>query len=816
MLRQVLRVYFASYRRQLSRVLLVISAMIFACAGLGAVLIINDSAKASYAQANTPLLNNVTHQIEARPGERIDKSDYAALRRAGFSQVVAVTEKTVAVDTDNDSAFLTLIGIDTFALIGNNQQLEQNNQGLDLAFASDAQVFISDDLASSLPLSSDNSLELKDGSRLTGIKVQTELNSGQLGVTDIGYLQSRFNSDDISYLLVMAKEQGEVFQQLKSHLPEHLILNRRLTGQDAAQLTDSFHLNLLAMGLLMFVVCMFVVMNALQLLFSSRIGHLRILRQLGVHKSTLYWALLVELFILSLLCTPFGLALGTLLAYLASGSVIATLQNLYNIDVVFQHSAWIGLILPCFLACLSGAFISALLPFKQIEQKMALVNSVLVSTAKSSLWDSNVKAGVAGLVAASLLLLLNSDSVWLAFAQIGLTILLGCALILVLVPRLLAWLGQQPSARYMLLRWSIADAIRISRQSKIAFCAFFIAVASNIGMNIMVDSFRSATESWLTQRLVADAYISSEQGDQFQRWLAQSFPTAKLYPRYAGEGRIDGNEVQLRSYPDDSTHRAAMVFDRQAPAAWQDFQQGKTVLINQQLGFQQNLQIGDRLALESPIFGTLELDIGGIYFDYGNTQPQILLPNSQWQMRGAQAQQFGLFVNQQDELARIKSALPATLISTNMLVTKDLLDISMDTFDNTFLITDGLNIVTLLVAGFSLATSILIIDLDNRPQRGLLRSLGVSSRKLLSLSLLQYLGLSLLICCIALPFGLLLSWLLVNNINVIAFHWSYPLQINLTILFKVVLISLAIVTIVVLLPLLKQHGSKPIEDIKCL
>jgi putative ABC transport system permease protein len=140
----------------------------------------------------------------------------------------------------------------------------------------------------------------------------------------------------------------------------------------------------------------------------------------------------------------------------------------------------------------------------------------------------------------------------------------------------------------------------------------------------------------------------------------------------------------------------------------------------------------------------------------------------------------------------------------------------MQTFERTFVITDGLNIVTLLVAALSLATSVLMIDMDNRPQRALLSSMGVGNYQITGLSLIQYTLLSLLAFLVALPFGIGLTWLLINLINVQAFSWSYPILITPSKLLSAGVMSVMLIVIVVALPLYRLSRRKLVEDIKCL
>ena len=210
--------------------------------------------------------------------------------------------------------------------------------------------------------------------------------------------------------------------------------------------------------------------------------------------------------------------------------------------------------------------------------------------------------------------------------------------------------------------------------------------------------------------------------------------------------------------------------------------------------------------------------IVGIYYDYGNQKAQAMLDLDYFDKYEANTTLFALHFLSEQQQSLFTKQLASSSISDQVssIQTRELLALSMKTFERTFVITDGLNIVTLLVAALSLATSVLMIDMDNRPQRALLRSMGVGNYQITGLSLIQYTLLSLMACLVALPFGVGLTWLLINLINVQAFSWSYPILITPSKLFSAGIISILLIVVVVALPLYKLSRRKLVEDIKCL
>jgi putative ABC transport system permease protein len=568
---------------------------------------------------------------------------------------------------------------------------------------------------------------------------------------------------------------------------------------------------------------MFVVMNALHLLIMKRWQNLRIARQLGVSRKQIYGAQGAELVLISLLCAPIGAIAGIFLAQLASPLVSLTLQSLFDVRIGYTHVAYVTLMAQCFAACILGAFAAAILPMWQLNTKLALRNlSVSINTTHMPWFYTSM---VLGCLAVGLGY--YSTGMLMSFCAIAVSIFAGCSLLIYTVPKSLNILFHSLPEQWVLFRWLAADGVRLSQKTKIACCAFFIALTSNIGMNLMVDSFRQATNQWLSQRLVADQYVSTQSPKVFTQWLAtqdidvdmieRKGLDAILLNKPVGKYKNQSN-IELRSYPSSNLYQESMLFAVQQTNTWQIFSTGQGVLVNQQLALRNNLALGDDLNFQVESGQPETKQIVGIYYDYGNQSAQALLALDYFSKYQANTTLFALHFASKQEQGLFADQLASSSISNQVrsIQTRELLALSMQTFERTFVITDGLNIVTLLVAALSLATSVLMIDMDNRPQRALLRSMGVGNYQITGLSLIQYTLLSLMACLVALPFGIGLTWLLINLINVQAFSWSYPILITPDKLFSAGVMSILLIVVVVALPLYRLSRRKLVEDIKCL
>ncbi|MDO6693994.1 ABC transporter permease [Aliiglaciecola sp. 3_MG-2023] len=824
---EVLWVILKSYDLQKYRLCLILLAMIMGCAGLSSVLVINETAKRSYSQTAFPFLDNVEYAIYPSQSGWISKADYADLRKNGNRNLIAVSTQQVE-SLDNHK--LDFLGVDYYALMSlNRTRLEKDNSksGFPLFAANNhssnstptEHKFVIDveyakTLGAKNQLTTDNFLKLNSQLSIGPVAIVEAAGLGEQIVCDIETLYSQFNPQGISYILVAGKFNHKQPSPLQLQLPSHLKLIKLTSTEDLDQLTASFHLNLFAMGLLMFVVCMFVVLNALNLLIIKRVPMLTTLRQLGIPIVAIYSAIIIEMMTLAIACSAIGVTLGIEIAKWLSPSVTQTLANLYNVSINFENFSWFNLYAQVLLASVVGLSLAAALPLRSLNQHLTSIQPVASPAHSENKW----LAFCVLLLLICLIIYFSNESIFSSFLIIGLVIISGCFLVLYMLPRLLCLIIPIIPLTTPNLRWSVADAKRISNKSSIAFCAFFIAVATNVGMNLMVNSFRLATDTWITQRLDADAYVNTKDAEQVVTLLSSNFPKTTTFVRQSETGNYQGDAIQLRSYPSNLEHQEALMLEQSIATPWDTFSKAQGIFINQQFALSKQLNLGQKIVFRRQNNHTFTVQIVGIYYDYGNPKAQALVSESLILNPSSGNQVIALYnqgVNQ-SWLPELKNQISTQFPDAQIVETQDLLKRSMQTFDNTFVVTQGLNIITLLVAAFSLASSLIVIDYDNRPQRALIRAMGVPALKILMLTLFQYTLLCLFICALAIPFGILLSWLLIHLVNVQAFYWSYPLVIESNTLVELILSALMVVFLAVLLPAARTILIPPIEDIKWL
>jgi putative ABC transport system permease protein len=113
----------------------------------------------------------------------------------------------------------------------------------------------------------------------------------------------------------------------------------------------------------------------------------------------------------------------------------------------------------------------------------------------------------------------------------------------------------------------------------------------------------------------------------------------------------------------------------------------------------------------------------------------------------------------------------------NVVNQQEIKDFSLEVFEQTFLVTGALNILTLGVAGFAMLTSLLSLAAMRLPQLAPVWALGLTRAQLAWIELIRTVVLATMTWAISIPVGLGLAWVLLAIVNVEAFGWRLPMQV---------------------------------------
>src|SRR5450432_4491251 len=291
---------------------------------------LNQQARTSYDRAAATFGGARTAMLVGRNGMSFPQKLYVDLRRAGWP-VSPVLEGRLQI---GGRAF-RLLGIEPITIpaeVGNAPAI--GRAGLQSFVTPPGEMLAAPELLSELNLPEGATPLSSDGSLLPPLRVQPQLVPGVL-VVDIGIAQRLLKMpDQVSRLLIGSAKTKRA--PLESVTGDKLRLIEPDAESDLERLTDSFHLNLTAFGLLSFVVGLFIVNSAIGLAFEQRLPMLRTLRACGVSARMLNTVLVIELVSLALAAGVIGLVCGYLIAASLLPDVAASLRGLYGAQIPGQ------------------------------------------------------------------------------------------------------------------------------------------------------------------------------------------------------------------------------------------------------------------------------------------------------------------------------------------------------------------------------------------------------------------------------------------------------------------------------------------------
>jgi putative ABC transport system permease protein len=175
--------------------------------------------------------------------------------------------------------------------------------------------------------------------------------------------------------------------------------------------------------------------------------------------------------------------------------------------------------------------------------------------------------------------------------------------------------------------WFCADSRQQLPGLSLALMALLLALAVNVGVGTMVQSFSTTFVRWLDGRLAADVYVSAAnetQAAEIRRWLAARSDVAAVLPGARTDVQIDGAPVEIMGLPDHATYRENWPLLRSVSSDWDRLHAGDAAFISEQLSRRLHLDVGGRLRIPTP-GGEWSVAVVGVYADYGNPKGQLAI-----------------------------------------------------------------------------------------------------------------------------------------------------------------------------------------------
>jgi putative ABC transport system permease protein len=461
------------------------------------------------------------------------------------------------------------------------------------------------------------------------------LNGATLALFDTTTAQDLFldGRDTYTDVWVTADDgvsQEELRDAVAAELPDGV---EAVTGDEAADESASDLLRaisfittfLLIFAGIALVVGAFLIVNTFSILVAQRSRELALLRALGASKRQVTWSVLLEAFVLGVLGSTLGLALGVVLAM-----AIRALFSRFGLDLsgqplvfaprTFVASYAVGILVTVAAAWLPARRTSRIAPVQALRDDVALPETAL---------HRRLLAGV-GLVVAGLVALwlgLFSDVPRGGWAVGGgvLAILLGvaaaspviCRPFLVLVRRLYAGLFGTVG------NLAGQNALRNPRRTAATASALMIGLALACTMAIVGDSAKASVDRSIAENFVGDFVVSNVFGGPFSPTIGDRMAridgvTDVVRERY-NRAHLDNTDADQGFAATDPGAVAPLELDVVAGDGGD--LADDSVLVEQSWADDEDVAVGDELTFDMPA-GSTTYRVAGIYDD----NPVVFFP----------------------------------------------------------------------------------------------------------------------------------------------------------------------------------------------
>ncbi len=806
-----------------------------------AVDLANESARRAFDLSAETITGKASHQIIGGPSG-LDDTLYVKLKRDGrFSKSAPLLSGHLSLGEHT----LQLIGIDPFAEREFRDFLNyaenENWSGLirDM-LTKPGTVLMSQKLAQELELTSGDSVALKVGgvsrtALLAGVFTpppsQATLLRNML-ITDIASAQELLNRyRRLSRIDLILSGQSEI-DAIKSILPpEARLVTASSSNRAMGEMTSAFALNLTAMSLLAMVVGMFLIYNTVSFSVLQRRELFGNLRVLGATRRDIFALILGETLLLGMAGTVIGLVFGVLLAQELIYLVTRTINDLYFVLSVSELFIQPVVLIKGIFLGIGATLLAVLIPASEaaLSPPRSVLDRSRIEGKAKQLRIPLTWLGLGLILLATILLLINKSLITgfialfiliLGFSLLTPTFVVGFSVILT---RLFgAHIGV---AGRMALRGVYTSLSRTG----IAIAALSIAVATTVGVGVMVDSFRGSVQQWLESTLRGDIYISPNQtsGTGNQAHLKPELIKAiEKLPEITEISLGRPSEIQSGDRITQlfairmakKSYGSVNLLQGNPKTVWSAFDNEQAVLISEPYAYHHKLKTGDQLHLDTDR-GKQTFEIAGIYRDYGSEHGVVSMRMSLYRKfwNDDSTYSMGLYLTpgtDPDQLIDKIYNLVGEQQELRIRSNKTLHRTSLETFDRTFAITNVLRLLAILVAFVGILSALLALQLEKAKELAILRATGFTPKQVWGVTITQTGFMGLISGLLAVPLGLMLAMILIFVINRRAFGWSMEMSVPGGILIEAIVLALVAALLAGIYPAWRMSKTSPAEALR--
>ncbi len=620
---------------------------------------------------------------------------------------------------------------------------------------------------------------------------------GSLAIMDIATAQAAFGLHGrLSRVDLMVPDNAvERTRSLTTEAIEGAVLERpSRRNERVGRMLRAFRINLFALAGVALLVGIFLVYNTVLISILRRRADVGVLKTLGASPRQIFAAFVMEGAVFGLAGSLLGIAFGYGLAYGTLELIGRTINALY---VSTAPSEIVLTPIVVIMAILLGTGVSVLSAVQPALEAASIRPNALI---RAGIYQGASTRGVLRLAVAALVLFVLGALATRVPAIGGLPIAGYAAVILIVAGAAaiaplsilqLSRLARPLFGRLFQLPGTLA-AVSLPaslRRVAVAAAALSVAIAMMVAVSVMVGSFRETVRAWVDQTVRSDLWIRPAQqlgpspGAVFPASISDELRKIEEIEMF---DRIRMREVVFRDSliavgggdfaQAAQTASMPMVRPRSQARAIQAAIQREGVLISESLSLKFDLDVDD--SIELPVQGgTQQFPITGIYRDYSSDRGVVVMDRSSFikAYNDDTIDTIAIFLRDGVDPSAARTKIELTLGAkyrvfafTNATIRAEVMRI----FDQTFLITWALLVVSIVVAVLGIVNTLAALIIERRREIALLKVLGMSRRQIRGMILLECSLLGTVSTLLGLACGVVLSWILIFVINRQSFGWT--------------------------------------------
>lgn len=803
--------WFRETLRHPTLTLLSILGVALGVATVVAVDIANESAESSFLIANETVSGTTTHRITGQ----ITDETYRRLRVDLGLAVTPVVEGSIELEQSGAQP-LRLYGVDLLAEI----DAESNSTWRDLGIQNAATlinnpytVLSTRETADLLGWSVGEEFRLAavDGGialKLIGLlNPSNPLQSQSLRfllLTDISTAQSVLAMNGYLSAVHATLDESFKIESLRSVLPREARIESQSDHRDSQlALTEAFRINLTALGLLAFLVAMFLIYSTTAFTIMRRRRHIGLIRALGALQRDILYCALIEVLLIGAVATFIGFLLGTQLSRFLLDLVEQSIDTFYfpitaQISVLSYSTVAKAIVLGI------GATLLSAIPV--IRNITSIAPSIALNRSKTEIQPSGQSlrlflVGIGTVALGSIVLWAIERSIIMGFAGIFFVIVGYLLLVPLMTDALKQFLRPVVSQKFGVQGLMIIRAFSSKPgQTSTTIAVLCLALSATIGVDIMVSSFRLTVDQWLASRLRGDIYITtstdSRSGLKSQDiTLLEQLPGVESFgvARWVEIADASGmTKVFAADYGQDA-FRGFEFKDRINGDLWSEFENGAAI-VSEPYAYRSGIRTGDSIKLYFDNT-TVRFPVAGVFFDYSSDQGIVAIHRDAYisHSNDLTISSASIYANPNADLQRLADTIEQRISTPRAQIwrNQELHNASMQIFDQTFAITHVLRTLAIIVAFVAVLSALATLQIEREKELVVMRTIGFTVRRNWTLVSAETGFMGFLAGIFSLPVGICMAWLLIRVIEQRSFGWTMPMQIDPLILAEAVGLSVA-------------------------